>query len=370
MAESVGTLSLCHEPPGLILAAMAAKRSSKASRARTRRVAMLAYPDIQILDVTGPLEVFARTSRWMHDHGLRPSDDAYTVEIIGIERGPFVASSGLKLYADHGYREVGPGIDTLLISGGRGTERYCKSKPLLAWIRRQSRLVRRLASVCTGAYFLAEAGLLDGLDATTHWSYTDDFTGRFPRVRLDPDRIYIKQDSLYTAAGVTSGIDLALALVEEDHGREVALAVARALVMFLRRPGGQAQFSAQLAGQIAEHEPLRDLQSYILDHPEADLSVEKLARRVAMSPRHFARVFAREVGAPPARFVARARVETARRLLEESSEGLEAICEKSGLGTAESMRRAFLKIVGVPPSHYRQRFHGPPSVNHETRSRS
>ena len=226
--------------------------------------------------------------------------------------------------------------------------------------------MRRLASVCTGAYFLAEAGLLDGLEATTHWGYIDDFTGRFPRVRLEPDRIYIKQGSIYTAAGVTSGIDLALALVEEDHGREVALAVARALVMFLRRPGGQTQFSAQLAAQMAEHEPLRDLQSYILEHPEADLSVEKLARRVAMSPRHFARVFAREVGDPPARFVTRTRVETARRLLEESSDGLETICRRTGLGTPESMRRAFLKIVGIPPSHYRQRFHGPPSQNHHT----
>src|SRR5262249_44595396 len=253
-----------------------------------RRIAMLAYPDIQILDVTGPLEVFARTSRWLHDEGLRREDDAYTVEIIGLERGPIVASSGLKLYAERGYREVGEAVDTLLSSGGRGTEKHGRSKPLLAWIRRQSRLVRRLASVCTGAYFLAEAGLLDGLSATTHWGYNEDFTARFPRVRLDANKIYIKQGSIYTAAGVTSGIDLALALVEEDFGREVALAVARALVMFLRRPGGQTQFSAQLSNQIAEHEPLRDLQTYILDHPEADLTVENMARRVAMSPRHFA----------------------------------------------------------------------------------
>lgn len=350
-------------PAGLILPAMAPTRS-KIDRSRTRRVAMLAYPDIQILDVTGPLEVFARTSRLLHSWGLRAKDDAYTVEIIGIERGLFAASSGLKLYADHGYREVGAGIDTLLISGGRGTETYCRSKPLLAWINKQSRLVRRLASVCTGAYFLAEAGLLDGLEATTHWGYIEDFTARFPHVQLEADRIYVKQGSIYTAAGVTSGIDLALALVEEDHGREVALGVARALVMFLRRPGGQTQFSAQLSAQMAEHEPLRDLQTYILEHPEADLSVEKLARRVAMSPRHFARVFAREVGDPPARFVARTRVETARRLLEESSDGLEVICRRTGLGTPETMRRAFLKIVGIPPSHYRQRFHGPSQGQH------
>ena len=350
-----------------MLPAMATKTRPRASRTGTRRIAMLAYPDIQILDVTGPLEVFARTSRWLHDQGLRCQDDAYTVEIIGLERGRFLASSGLALYAEHGYREVGAGIDTLLIAGGRGTERHCRTKPLLGWIQKQSRLVRRLASVCTGAYFLAEAGLLDGLSATTHWGYTEDFERRFARVKLDPDKIFIKQGPIYTAAGVTSGIDLALALVEEDHGRDVALAIARALVMFLRRPGGQAQFSAQLSGQLAEQEPLRDLQSYILEHPEADLSVEKLARRVAMSPRHFARVFAREVGAPPARFVTRTRVETARRLLEESSDGLEAICARSGLGSAEAMRRAFLKFVGIPPSHYRQRFHGPPPEHSETR---
>jgi transcriptional regulator GlxA family with amidase domain len=353
-----------------MIPAMATSSKPRPSRSRTRRIAMLAYPDIQILDVTGPLEVFARTSRWLHDHGHRPKDDAYTVEIIGIECGRLLASSGLALFAERGYREVGAGIDTLLISGGRGTESYCHSKPLLAWIQKQSRLVRRLASVCTGAFFLAEAGLLDGLRATTHWGYTDDFARRFPNVALEPDKIFIKQGSIYTAAGVTSGIDLALALVEEDHGRETALAVARALVMFLRRPGGQTQFSAQLSSQIADHEPLRDLQAYILDHPEADLTVENMARRVAMSPRHFARVFAREVGAPPARYVTRARVETARRLLEESSEGLDQICERTGLGSAESMRRAFLKIVGVPPSHYRQRFHGPPSENDETRSRT
>ena len=350
-----------------MISAMANKNKVRPSRSRTRRIAMLAYPDIQILDVTGPLEVFARTSRWMHDQGLRPRDDAYTVEIIGIERGRFPASSGLALFAEHGYREVGAGIDTLLISGGRGGEKYSRCKPVLAWIRKQSRLVRRLASVCTGAYFLAEAGLLDGRRATTHWGYTEDFASRFPKVQLETDKIFIKQGSIYTAAGVTSGIDLALALVEEDHGREVALAIARALVMFLRRPGGQTQFSAQLSGQFAEHEPLRDLQGYILEHPEADLTVESMARRVAMSPRHFARMFAREVGAPPARYVTRARVETARRLLEESSEGLETICERTGLGSAESMRRAFLKIVGIPPSHYRQRFHGPQSENSETR---
>jgi len=175
-------------------------------------------------------------------------------------------------------------------------------------------------------------------------------------VRVEPDTIFVREGSVYTSAGVTAGMDLALAMVEEDLGREVALAAARELVMFLRRPGGQAQFSAQLAVQFAQHEPLSDLQAYILDHPPDDLSVETLARRVAMSPRNFARVFTREVGTTPARFVTSVRVETARRLLEESSESLETICAMSGLGTLESMRRAFLRVVGIPPGQYRERF--------------
>ena len=332
-----------------------APRSGRARRSGTLRVAALAFPDVQILDVTGPLEVFSRTSRWLRDHGHR-SDDAYQVEILGIKRGPFPASSGIQLVAHRGYREVTGGIDTLLLSGGRGVAHHWKDRSLVRWVRGQSRSVRRLASVCTGAFFLAEAGLLDGHRATTHWGSCSELARRYPGVRVEPDTIYVHEGSIWTSAGVTAGMDLALAMVEEDFGRDVALAVARELVVFLRRPGGQAQFSAQLAVQMAEREPLQELQSYIVDHPHEDLSVPALARRVAMSPRNFARVFTREVGMTPARFVASARIETARRLLEESTEGLEAICAKSGLGTSESMRRTFLRFVGVAPGQYRERF--------------
>ncbi len=316
---------------------------------------MLAYPDVQTLDVMGPLEVFARTVRWLKDHGAR-SDDAYSVEIIGLKRGAFAASSGLRLHAEHGFAEVGRGIDTLLIAGGKGAQRYRAHPPLLRWIRRQAGLVRRLASICTGAFFLAECGLLKGRHATTHWRSCAALAREYPDVSVEPDRIFVQQGSIYTTAGVTAGMDLALALVEEDHGRKVALEVARELVMFVRRPGGQAQFSAQLAVQFAEQEPLRELQAHILDHPREDLSVETLAHRAGMSPRNFARVFTREVGMTPARFVTSTRVETARRLLEESTDGLEAVCAMSGLGTPESMRRAFLHSVGIPPSRYRERF--------------
>jgi transcriptional regulator GlxA family with amidase domain len=320
-----------------------------------RRVAMLAFPEVQVLDVMGPLEVFSRTARWLRDHGKR-SDLAYEVEIVGLARGAFRASSGLRIVADRRFDEVKGGLDTLLVAGGVGTERLRHHAALLRWIRKQAGQVRRLASVCTGAFFLAEAGLLDGRRATTHWRSCARLAREFPSVYVEPDTIFVRDGSIWTSAGVTAGMDLALALVEEDHGREVALAVARELVMFLRRPGGQAQFSAQLAVQFAEHEPLADLQAWVLDHPGEDLSVEALARRAGMSPRNFARVFTREVGVTPARFVASARVETARRLLEESSKGLEAICAMSGLGTPESMRRAFLRAVGIAPGQYRERF--------------
>jgi transcriptional regulator GlxA family with amidase domain len=322
---------------------------------RTLRIAMLAYPDVQMLDVMGPLEVFSRTSRWLRDNGKR-GDDAYSLEIIGLTRGVFRASSGLRLYADRRFDEVGRGIDTLLIAGGRGAELYRSQTPLVRWIRRQAGWVKRLASVCTGAFFLAEAGLLKGRRATTHWNWCGRLANRYPDVRVEADPIFVREGRIYTSAGVTAGMDLALAMVEEDQGRDVALAVARELVMFLQRPGGQAQFSAQLAVQLAEREPLRDLQAYILDHPREDLTVETLASRVGMSPRNFARVFGREVGMPPARFVTSARVETARRLLEESLEGLETICSMSGLGTPEAMRRAFMRSVGIPPGQYRKRF--------------
>ncbi len=326
-----------------------------ARRAGPLRVAMLAYPDVQILDVMGPLEVFSRASRLVVEAnpGAGP---AYEVEIIGPARGLLTASSGVGFLATRGVNEVGPPIDTLLVAGGRGSEAHCKDERLLRFLRAQVKRVRRLGGICTGAFVLAEAGLLDGRQATTHWGSCAVLAARYPRVRVEPDRIFVEDGPIYTSAGVTAGMDLALALVEEDKGRELALATARALVMYLRRPGGQAQFSAQMAVQFAAHEPMRDLQAWILDHPAAELSVEALARRVAMSPRSFARHFTAEVGATPARFVTSARLETARRLLEDSHDSLDAIAAAAGFGSLESMRRAFVQHVGIAPGQYRERF--------------
>jgi transcriptional regulator GlxA family with amidase domain len=316
---------------------------------------MVVYPDVQILDVTGPLEVFARAARWLVAQG-RCSQPAYTVEPLAAHPGIVRSSSGLELVVRRSFLEVRGGIDTLLVAGGIGARRVPSDRALVRWLCRIAPRVRRLASVCTGAFLLAEAGLLDGRRATTHWAACRELAERYPHVGVDTDPIFVRDERIYTSAGVTAGMDLALALVEEDHGRQAALAVARELVMFLKRPGGQSQFSAQLMAQAADREPIRELQVWIGEHPAADLSVAALARRAAMSVRNFARVFTREVGMTPARFVERARVEAARRRLEESSIGFEAVAAQCGFGSAEIMRRAFLRTVRVNPAEYRHRF--------------
>jgi transcriptional regulator GlxA family with amidase domain len=262
----------------------------------------------------------------------------------------------LELLVRRSFTEVRGGVDTLILAGGIGARRALGERAVIGWIRRIAPRVRRLASVCTGAFLLAEAGLLDGRRATTHWRSCPLLAERYPRIAVDPDPIFVRDRRVYTSAGITAGMDLALALVEEDHGREVALAVARELVMFLKRPGGQSQFSVPLMAQATDHQPIRELQGWIGEHLAADLSVAALARRAAMSPRNFARVFTRGVGVTPARFVERARVEAARRRLEESSLRVDAVATECGFSSAEVMRRTFLRTVRVTPADYRQRF--------------
>jgi transcriptional regulator GlxA family with amidase domain len=319
-----------------------------------RSVAMVAFPDVQILDVTGPLEVFGSASRLLAQRSGRPAP-AYRPTIVASRAGALTCSSGMRIVAEKSLRAVGA-VDTLLVAGGVGTMAALRDAGLLRWLRTMAPRVRRLGSVCSGSFLLAEAGLLDGRRATTHWAWCRTLAERYPAVTVAADPIFVRDGHIYTSAGVTAGMDLALALVEEDHGRALALEVARQLVMFLRRPGGQSQFSAQLAAQTADREPIRELQAWIGEHPDADCSVPALARRVAMSPRNFARVFTREVGMTPARFVESVRVEAARRRLEESAHGVDQVAAACGFGTAESMRRAFLRTVRVPPAAYRHRF--------------
>lgn len=263
------------------------------------------------------------------------------------------ASSGLTLVPDHTLATA-PAPHTLLVPGGQGTRN--PAPEVIAWLREHGPRAQRLVSVCTGAILLAEAGLLDGRRATTHWAYCDTLARHHPAIEVDPDPIFVRDGHVATSAGVTSGIDLALALVEEDIGREVALAIARHLVVFLRRPGNQAQFSAQLAAQTARREPLREVQQWITEHPGDDLSVEHLAARARLSPRHFARAFQAETGTTPGRYVDRVRLEHARRLLEDTTDGVEEISRTCGYGTSEAMRRAFVKTLATSPAEYRRRF--------------
>jgi transcriptional regulator GlxA family with amidase domain len=317
-----------------------------------RQVLIVLFDGVQSLDVTGPLEVFTGAA------GHQPAGDggrAYEVTTGSMGGGPVTSSSGLGLVPAGDLREVRAArIDTLVVPGGEGTR--APNTELVAWLRSAAPRVRRVASVCTGAFLLAEAGLLVGKKATTHWAFADSLARRFPDVRVDPDPIFIRDGAISTSAGVTAGLDLSLALVEEDLGHDVALAVARGLVMYLRRPGRQAQFSAHLRARTARRAPLREVQQWIGDHPAADLTVEVLAARAGLSPRQFSRAFSAETGTSPGRHVAAVRLEAARRMLEDPGRGIQQVARACGYGTAEAMRPAFIQSLGVPPASYRDRF--------------
>ncbi|MEV0281930.1 GlxA family transcriptional regulator [Streptomyces sp. NPDC050610] len=310
-------------------------------------VLIVLFDGVQSLDVTGPLEVFAGA------RGYADRPDAYRIRTASLDGAPVRTSSGLALTPDTALDGVRT-PDTLLVPGGQGTR--APDPRLVDWLRRRAPAAGRIVSVCTGALLLAEAGLLDGHRVTTHWAECAALAARYPAVRVDPEPIFVRDGRVATSAGITSGIDLALALVEDDLGRDAALAIARHLVVFLRRPGNQTQFSAQLAAQTAKRRPLRDVQQWITEHPGADLSVETLARRANLSPRHFARAFQAETGVAPGRYVDQVRLETARRLLEDTDDGIEEISRACGYGTPEAMRRAFLRTVGTAPAEYRRRF--------------
>lgn len=316
-----------------------------------RRVLIVLFDGVQSLDLAGPLEVFSGANRYVQAYLDGAAE--YEVATASLGGAAVRSSSGLHITPDLDLADA-PAPHTLVVPGGDGTR--VPPSGLVDWLRAHAHRAERLVSVCTGAFLLAEAGLLNGRRATTHWASCDRLAERFPEVRVDPDPIFVRDGRVATSAGVTAGIDLALALVEEDLGRDAALTIARYLVVFLRRPGNQAQFSAQLRAQSARREPLRELQGWISDNPDADLSVEALAARAGLSPRQFARAFTAEVGVTPGRYVERIRLEAARRLLEDSSRGIEQVARSCGYGTPEAMRRAFLRTLGVSPAEYRRRF--------------
>lgn len=310
------------------------------------------FPSVQVLDVTGPLQVFASANEIVAAGRWRAPP--YRIGVVAPGGGSVTSSAGLALAAE-ALPAVGPAPDTLIVAGGPGVGDAAANPALVHWLRTRAALAGRVASVCTGAFLLAAAGVLEGRRATTHWSFCAELARRFPGVRVEADPIFVRDGAVWTSAGVTAGIDLALALVEEDLGREVALAVARYLVVFLKRPGGQAQFSAALSLQAAD-DRFAPLHGWIEAHLAEDMPLPVLAREAGMSERSFSRRYAEATGTTPARAVERLRVEAARRLLAESGLPIKRIASRCGFGSEETMRRSFLRLLAATPQDYRARF--------------
>jgi transcriptional regulator GlxA family with amidase domain len=319
-------------------------KESPSYNAGMRKVVIVGAPPIQVLDVAGPLEVFSDAP-------------GYEVQVgnPGGER-TLQTNRGFALTNATPLAELTGPIDTLVIAGGPGSEAGMYDASFVSWIATAAARSRRVASICTGAFLLAAAGVLNGKEAVTHWRFCDRLAKDFPTVRVRPESIYVRDGAVYTSAGITAGIDLCLALVEEDHGHEVALRVARFLVMFLVRPGGQSQFSHMLSRQAVTSQPLRELQVWMLENLREDLSVERLADRMGVSARHFARVCLRETKMNPGQFVDRMRVEAAQQMIDSSAMGLKEVADACGFRSADAMRRTFLRVLGVTAGEYAHRF--------------
>jgi transcriptional regulator GlxA family with amidase domain len=319
-----------------------------------RSVVILGYAGIQALDLVGPSEVFTGATLYLQSHGR--GDDGYTVSVVSRSGEPATTGTGLALVAQPLPDPYQP-IDTLILPGGMGVDEARRDPQIITWVQAAANSARRVVSVCTGAFLAAHAGLLDGCAATTHWAFADRLAREFASVAVDPEPIFVRSsDKVWTAAGVTAGIDLALSLVEDDYGTEAAQTVARWLVMYLRRPGGQTQFAAPVWMPRAKRAPIRDVQEAIECEPGGAHSIPELARRAAMSPRHFTRVFTVEVGEAPGAYVERIRTEAARRQLEETDDTVTVIASRCGFGTAETLRRNFIRRLGVSPDQYRKTF--------------
>jgi len=319
----------------------------------TKRIVFFCLPPVREIDLIGAVDVFGTANQVT---GGKP---LYDLKIISAktQKGLRLAGMfGVSLSCHGDYRSFQGEIDTLLVPGGVGVETMEAAPAAIKWLQKMAKRCRRVGSICTGAFLLARAGLLDERRAATHWSFAAELAKRFPKVNVDPEPIWIQDGNYYTSAGVTSGIDLSLALLEEDHGAELALEVARLMVVFLKRPGNQAQFSVSLAAQKTERKPLHELQVWMAEHVAVDLSTEALAKRVAMSPRNFQRVFAAQSGKPPARYVEELRVEAARRYLERTPQSLDEVADRCGFGSADVMGRVFVRLLQTTPGEYRNRF--------------
>ena len=333
-------------------------RMDSAAQARrewpTRRVSFLVIPGVHLMNLAGPLDVFARSSAALLADGRRTTP-AYDIEVLTTGDVSLRTATGLTLMGTRPWREASHPIDTLVVVSGATAMHNAVEPELLDWLRTTVTSVRRIASVCAGAFVLAAAGILNGRRATTHWSASGSLARAYPRISVDADRIFIQDGNVWTSAGVSAGVDLALAMVEEDYGQGVALQVAQHMVLSLRRHGSQSQFSPQLAAQAADRQPIRELIAWISEHLDADLSVPELAGRAGMSERNFSRVFVRHVGTTPARFVAQLRLEAARTRLEETTDKIEAVAARTGFGDGETLRRHVRSRLGVSPARYRSR---------------
>ena len=318
-----------------------------------REIVVVGHPDVLGMELTGACDIFNLANTVVAEAGRPP---AYRVTVASMGGGPLTLDGGLQLAGTVDLAGLRRPIDTLLVVGGRCAHEAAEDDAFVRVVRRQAERSRRVGALCTGAFILAAAGLLEGRRATTHWLFGDLLAERHPGVSVDTDPVFTGSDGVWTSAGVTASFDLLLSFVEEDLGADVARDVARILVVFLRRTGNQAQFSAQLQTQVADIRPVRELQQYIADHPDADLSLAALAARLNMSPRHFGRVFCQQVGMSPGRYVERIRLETARRRLEESDQSVEAVALAAGFGSTETMRRVFVSNLAVSPTDYRRRF--------------
>lgn len=320
--------------------------------ASTKDIAILGFPDAQLLDITGPAQVFASASELVVDR----ETPAYRVTVVSRAGGEIVTSAGLGLSTISFDDAAARTFDTVIASGGHGVHLAAEDMAMVDWLRAQATVSRRCCSVCTGAFLLAAAGVLAGKRAATHWGYCDTLAAQYPDIRVEGNPIFVEDGGVWTSAGVTAGIDLSLALVEADLGRRLALQTAQRLVVFMKRPGGQAQFSSILAAQLSDNGDFAELHAWMADNLSEDLRVEHLAERAGMSPRTFARVYRDRTGMTPAKVVTALRVEAARRLLEETALPVGQVALRCGFGEEERMRRAFLHRLGVAPGRYRQRF--------------
>jgi transcriptional regulator GlxA family with amidase domain len=328
-------------------------RRNGSAHLKRRRIVVVVVPPVDELDLVGPIQVFGAANRLV-------GKTIYEAEVVTNARDLRVqGEGGLLSFAAQGHlQDVKGKVDSLLLVCGLGT-RTARDPVLFAWMRKMAPAVQRLGAVCVGSFLLAEAGLLNGKRATAHWKFGRELASRYPQVKMQFDPIWVKDGNIYTSAGISAGIDLALGWVEEDCGGRLSHEIAREFVLFLRRPGGQSQLSASLSAQASEMRAIHELQVWIAENLHKDLSVQRLAERTAMSVRNFERVFTRELGKTPSHYVLQMRAEAARRQLERTDKGFKQIAMAAGFGSADVMRRAFVRLLGITPRHYRNQFSAP-----------